>query len=83
MIPQLIDFINLQINKKLRLGYDVGKGYITGEEDVLNFIDQMIDNRKVAKELKVVISDGRLVIMKELGDLLQCIDDNLNFRHCE
>ena len=67
LIPQIIDFLNHQINKKLRLGYDVGKGYITGEEDVHNYMEIMVDNRKISRDLKARVNKGRLEIMKELG----------------
>lgn len=63
----MIDIVNHQINKKLRLGYDVGKGYITGEEEVLNNIDVMVDNKRIAKEIRHTVGLGRLDIMKELG----------------
>ena len=67
MIPKLLDLVNLQINKNLRLGYDVGKGYITGEEEILNNIDVMVDNKKIAKDIKGTVGKGRIEILKELG----------------
>ena len=57
----------MRINHKLRLGYDIGKGYITGEEEVQNFIGQMVDNSKISKKLNNLITTGRLEVMKELG----------------
>lgn len=69
LIPQMIEAVNQRINKKLRFGYDVGKGYITGEEEVQNFIDVMIDNKKIIKEFNENVNRNRLVIMKELGQL--------------
>ncbi|CAH1803170.1 unnamed protein product [Owenia fusiformis] len=68
-VPQMIGVINRRINKQLRLGYDVGKGYIFGEEEVRKVVDQMVDDRNIAKELKVVIDKGRLQVIKELGML--------------
>ena len=70
LIPQLIEVLNKQINKQLRLGYDVGKGYIMGEEEVHDFLDHMVDNQAILMELKTRITTGKLVILKELG-LLQ------------
>ena len=68
LIPQMIEAVNHRINKKLRFGYDVGKGYITGEEEVQNFIEVMIDNKKIIKEIKDKVNKNRLDIMKELGE---------------
>ena len=42
-LPQLIDFCNRQISKRLRFGYDVGKDYAFGEEEVHNVIDYLVD----------------------------------------
>ena len=63
--------MNLQINKKLRYGYDVGKGYAMGEEEVLQFLESMIENRVVAKQLKHSITEARLTVIKELGEQLK------------
>ena len=65
-----MDVVNHQINKKLRFGYDVGTGYVMGEEEVHKFIDLMIDNTKIAKEMKHKMSTARLRIIRELGKTL-------------
>ncbi|XP_071477800.1 sperm-specific sodium:proton exchanger-like [Diadema antillarum] len=70
MIPRLIGVVNGRINRQLSLGYDVGKGFIIGEEEVSKLIDHMVDNKKILRELKHISDTGRLQVIKELG-LLQ------------
>ncbi|XP_041472513.1 sodium/hydrogen exchanger 10-like [Lytechinus variegatus] len=70
LIPRLIAVVNGRINNQLSLGYDVGKGYIIGEEEVGKIIDHMVDNKKILRELKHISETGRLQVVKELG-LLQ------------
>ena len=60
--------MNKRINKKLRFGYDVGKGFVMGEEEVQSFIDTMIDNEKIAKEIKKNMTESKCEIIKELGE---------------
>lgn len=67
MIPQVMGIVNNQVNKQLRFGYDVGKGYVVGEEEVQNFITHMIDSKKIASELRQKTMDGRSEILKGLG----------------
>ena len=65
----MIKYIDGRINKQLRFGYDVGKGYVFGEEEVRKHIDAMIDNKQIAKKLKNTSETGRLAIIRELGKL--------------
>ena len=68
LIPQLITVVNKQINKKLRFGYDVGKGYITAEEEAQQLVDYMVEDKNIAKELKERVEGGRVQIIKGLGE---------------
>ncbi|XP_013420708.1 sodium/hydrogen exchanger 10 [Lingula anatina] len=70
LIPKIIAFLNRQINQMLSYGYDVGKGYVVGEEEVKKLIDHINDNKKIAVILKQVSDKGRLEVIRELG-LLQ------------
>ena len=65
--------VDNQINKRLRFGYDVGKGYVVGEEEVQNFITHMIDNKRIATELRTKTMEGRTEILKSLGTYLSVI----------
>jgi sodium/hydrogen exchanger 10/11 len=68
-IPQIISAVNHEINKKLRFGYDVGKGFVMGEEEVTSFVDSMIDNTLICKEVKSRLTETRLEIIRELGEI--------------
>ena len=57
------------MNKKLRFGYDVGKGFAMGEEEVQLYIDTLIDNRIIAKYFSKRIQENRLAVIKELGNI--------------
>ena len=59
--------IDRHINKKIRLGYDVGIGYLRGEEEVLYNINLMTTRASIIRELRLKCATGRLKIMKELG----------------
>ncbi|XP_074660935.1 sperm-specific sodium:proton exchanger-like [Tubulanus polymorphus] len=67
VIPPIIAFLNGRINKQLSFGYDVGMGYVVGEEEVRKLLDQMIDDKKIAKKMCGIIESGRLEVVKELG----------------
>ena len=70
----MISFLNGRINRQLRFGYDVGKGYVVGEEEVSKYIDQMIDNNRIATELKDIVTKGRLEVIRGLGtDVIESI----------
>ncbi|XP_033119377.1 sodium/hydrogen exchanger 10-like [Anneissia japonica] len=70
LIPRIISFLNTRINKKLSLGYDVGKGFVIGEEEVNKFVDHMVDNQSILNDLKRRSETSRLEVIRELG-LLQ------------
>ena len=68
IIPRLIDFVDGRINKQLSLGYDVGKGFVIGEEEIVKVIDRLVDDRKILKELKKYSEKSRLEIIRQLGE---------------
>ncbi|XP_071957219.1 sperm-specific sodium:proton exchanger-like isoform X2 [Antedon mediterranea] len=70
LIPRIMGFLNTRINKKLSLGYDVGKGFVIGEEEVSKLVEHMVDNKDILKDLKRRSELSRLEVIRELG-LLQ------------
>ncbi len=52
---------------KLSLGYDVGKGFVIGEEEVSKLIDRLVDNENILGHLKNVSETSRLECIRELG----------------
>ncbi|CAH1258973.1 SLC9C1 [Branchiostoma lanceolatum] len=69
-IPRMINIIDNQINKKLSFGYDVGKGFVVGEEEVMKLIPTIIDNKAIARDLRQKSDISRRAVIRELG-LLQ------------
>lgn len=65
----MIDFVNNIINRQLSFGYDVGKGYIIAEEEVIKLIDHMVVDKRIAKDLKNRSEQNRLNVVKSLGNL--------------
>uniref|UniRef100_A0A8C7SMK3 Cyclic nucleotide-binding domain-containing protein n=1 Tax=Oncorhynchus mykiss TaxID=8022 RepID=A0A8C7SMK3_ONCMY len=49
IIPKLIEIINRQIHKQLSFGYDIGKGYVIGEEHISKIIDHISDDKSISK----------------------------------
>ncbi|XP_032894450.1 sodium/hydrogen exchanger 10-like [Amblyraja radiata] len=70
MLPTFIHLLNKQINKQLCFGYDIGKGYVVGEEDVNNLIDHISDQRVISEQLRSIVERNHQDAIKELG-LLQ------------
>ena len=67
LLPKVIDFVNDIINRQLSFGYDVGKGYIIAEEEVIKLIDHMVVDKRIARDLKQRSEQNRLDVVKSLG----------------
>ena len=63
----MIDLVNRRINRQLSFGYDIGKGYVVAEEEVIKMVDQFVADSKIIKELKMRSEKNRLEIIKSLG----------------
>lgn len=68
LLPKLIDAVNNIINRQLSFGYDVGKGYIIAEEEIIKLIDHMVVDKRIAKDLKQRSERNRLDVVKSLGN---------------
>ncbi len=66
-MPKIIDMINNVIHHQLSFGYDVGKGFIVGEEEVSKHIHDMVADKRVARDLKARSEKSRLDVVKSLG----------------
>lgn len=60
--------MNNIINRQLSFGYDVGKGYIIAEEEIIKLIDHMVVDKRIAKDLKQRSEKNRLDVVKSLGN---------------
>ncbi|XP_062603630.1 sodium/hydrogen exchanger 10-like [Saccostrea cucullata] len=69
LMPLVVKLLKRQISKHLSYGYDVGRGYVAGEEEVRKLIDHMVDQKDIAKNLKQSSDNGRLDVIRCLGML--------------
>ena len=69
VLPKMINALNNIINRKLSLGYDVGKGHIVAQEEVLKLVDHMVVDKRISRDLKARTEQNRLDIVKSLGKL--------------
>ncbi len=70
-LPLLIRLVDILINNKLRFGYDIGKGFVLGCEDMLQQYDKVssvLPSRSVAKELQRRAEETRLNVIRSLGE---------------
>ncbi|CAB1323366.1 unnamed protein product, partial [Coregonus sp. 'balchen'] len=70
IIPKLIEIINRQIHKQLSFGYDIGKGYVIGEEHISKIIDHISDDKSISKKLRSILERNCQQAVREIG-LLQ------------
>ncbi|KAL3276419.1 hypothetical protein HHI36_011804 [Cryptolaemus montrouzieri] len=68
--PLLVKFCDMKIDSRLSTVYDIGKGFVKGEEEVLEMLDQMIPNKEIRQEMRRRMESDKLMITRELG-LLQ------------
>lgn len=57
------------INRKLRFGYDIGKGFVVGVEEMLQQFDRIgsMIHKNIAQELHRRAEDSRLDVIRSLG----------------
>ena len=57
------------IHRRLRFGYDVGKGFVMGEDEMLKQFDRFggLVHKKIALELRRRAEETRLDVIKSLG----------------
>lgn len=67
LYPKLILYCDSKIDEHSAFAYDIGKGVVTGEEEVTSFLAQMIDNTIIRDLCRARIEDDRLIITKDLG----------------
>ena len=53
--------------KRLSNGYDVGRGFVMGEEEIRSRIDHMSDRRDIIEELRIHCDSAKMDILKCIG----------------
>ncbi|KAL5006670.1 hypothetical protein ScPMuIL_015476 [Solemya velum] len=69
IMPSILNLIKWRISQQLSYGYDVGRGYVAGEEEVRKLVDHMCGHKDISKSLKQVSDNGRLDVIRCLGML--------------
>ena len=75
MMPMLIRFLDNYISHYLRFGYGVGKGFVLGEEDVLEQFNhlQFIVNENIGRVMKSRVEKSRLDVLRSLCEYIHFI----------
>ncbi|XP_052742004.1 sodium/hydrogen exchanger 10-like [Bicyclus anynana] len=69
-VPKVMSYIDRMIDLQLAFGYDVGKGFVTGEQEVCSLLPQLVDNKQIQETLFNKLEIDRLTVTRQLG-LLQ------------
>ncbi|XP_045762547.1 sodium/hydrogen exchanger 10-like isoform X1 [Maniola jurtina] len=69
-VPKIMAYIDRMIDLQLAFGYDVGKGFVTGEQEVCYLLPQLVDNKQIQETLYNKLEVDRLTVTRQLG-LLQ------------
>ena len=66
-MPLFLNLMKLLISQQLSYGYDVGRGYVAGEEEVSKLIEHMVGHKEIGRTLKQASDNGRLDVIRCLG----------------
>ncbi|XP_050552394.1 sodium/hydrogen exchanger 10 [Spodoptera frugiperda] len=69
-VPKIMAYIDRMIDIQLAFGYDVGKGFVTGAQEVCTLLPQLVDNKQIQDMLTAQLDNDRLAVTRQLG-LLQ------------
>ncbi|KAJ2941246.1 hypothetical protein O0L34_g3441 [Tuta absoluta] len=68
-VPKIMASIDRMIDIQLAFGYDVGKGFVTGEQEVCTLLPQLVDNKQIQDTLTAKLEADRLAVTRQLGML--------------
>ena len=74
VLPLIIQLVDAIINRRLRFGYDIGKGFVVGEEEMLLSFDRIgsVVHKNIAQELRRRAESTRLSVIQSLGESTPC-----------
>eukprot|EP01135_Chromosphaera_perkinsii_P012182 Nk52_evm1s2612 gene=Nk52_evmTU1s2612 len=67
--PVFRSLSNYMINTTLSIGYDIGIGFIIGQEEVEKLLDYMTDDDSIIRDIQEKSSETRLQVIKSLAIL--------------
>ena len=74
VLPLIIHLVDAIINRRLQFGYDIGKGFVVGEEEMLLSFDRIgsVVHKNIAQELRRRAESTRLSVIQSLGESIPC-----------
>lgn len=67
-IPRLIKLVDYFINRRLRFGYDIGRGFVVGEEELLQQSDRIkLVHKEIAEGFIKRVEATRLEVIRSMG----------------
>jgi hypothetical protein len=67
LVPVVIRTLQYLEVKRLLDGYDTGRGFVFGEEEMRGRIDHMSDRREIVEELRFNCDTNKMDVLKCLG----------------
>lgn len=60
------------INRRLRFGYDIGKGFVVGEEEMLQKFGRIgsVVHKNIAREFERRAEQSRVDVIRSLGEIV-------------
>lgn len=66
-LPGILQIIDRRIESQINFGYDVGRGFVVGEEECRELLDHIVEQPGMREEFKNRCDKKRLAVIKELG----------------
>lgn len=66
-LPGLLKAVDRRIESQINFGYDVGRGFVVGEEECRQLLDHIVEHPGMREKFKNRCDKKRLAVIKELG----------------
>lgn len=67
-LPGLLKAVDRRIESQINFGYDVGRGFVVGEEECRQLLDHIVEHPGMRNKFKNRCDKMRLAVIKELGE---------------
>ena len=67
-MPGLLKAVDRRIESQINFGYDVGRGFVVGEEECRQLLDHIVEHPGMRNKFKNRCDKMRLAVIKELGE---------------
>lgn len=69
-LPAVLRAVDRRIETQINFGYDVGRGFVVGEEECRKLLDHIVEHPGMRNNFKNGCDKRRLMVIKELGEKL-------------